>query len=72
MAVLDRVPMGDISAAARAMTFGRTMLTLVAGILFGLGWVVAKTFTGGWFVLAWCFAAVKVGWTQARGPDGAS
>lgn len=67
MAVLDRVPLDRITAEARAISFARTMLTVIAGILFGLGWVVAKTVKGVWFVAAWTFAAVRVGWREARG-----
>lgn len=67
MAVLDRVPMDRITAEARALNFVRVVLTTIAGVLFGVGWLVAKVFTGSWFVLAWMFAAVKVGWRDARG-----
>jgi hypothetical protein len=69
MAVLDRVPTDRISARAKALSAGRVALTVVAGVLFGVGWLVAKTLGGAWFVLAWCFAAMQVGWTDARGRD---
>lgn len=67
MAVLDRVPLERITAEARAISFVRTLLTMIAGILFGLGWVIAKTVQGVWFVAAWTFAAVRLGWREARG-----
>lgn len=67
MAVLDRVSVGDITAAAHAVSFLRTLLTLIAAVLYGVGWLVAKVFTGVWFVLAWCAVAVRFGWRDARG-----
>ena len=67
MTVIDRVPVGDITAEARAVPLGKMLLTLIAAILFGVGWVVAKVFMGAGFVLAWCAAAIKLGWRQARG-----
>lgn len=67
MAVLDRVPLDRITAEARTISFARTLLTLIAGILFGLGWVAAKTVKGVWFVAAWTFAAVRAGWREAKG-----
>lgn len=69
MAVLDRVPTDRITAKARTITAARAALTLVAGVLFALGWLVAKTCAAAWFVLAWCFAAVQVGWNDARGRE---
>lgn len=66
MAVLDRVPLDKITAEARAINFVRTLLTLIAGVLFASGWVAAKVCQGLWFVAAWTFAAVRVGWREAR------
>jgi hypothetical protein len=42
------------------------VLTVIAAVLFGLGWVSFKTFAGAWFVLAWCGSAVIEGWQSAR------
>ncbi|SEF34383.1 hypothetical protein SAMN05421837_107354 [Amycolatopsis pretoriensis] len=69
MAVLDRVPTDRINARAKALSAGRVALTVVAAVLFGLGWLIAKALGGAWFVLAWCFAAIQVGWNDARGRD---
>lgn len=66
MAVLDRVPLDKITAEARAINFVRTLLTLIAGVLFTVGWVAAKICKAVWFVAAWTFAAVRVGWREAR------
>jgi len=65
--LLDHVPVGRITDEARNVRFWVTVLTVVAGLLYGLGWLVAKAFTGLWFVLAWIGTAVKVGWKDARG-----
>ena len=64
--VLDRVPVDRITVEARQVRFGVTVLRLLAGVLYGLGWVVAKAFGAVWFALAWCGVAVKIGWTDAR------
>lgn len=70
MAVLDRVPVAEITARARDIRLGQVLLTVLAGLLFGLGWAVAKLFTITWLAVAWCAVAVKVGWTQGRRPAG--
>lgn len=66
MTVLERVPLDQITREARDIHFTRTVLTVIAAVLFGLGWTAAKTFTAGWFTLAWCAAAVRVGWREGR------
>jgi len=65
-AVLDRVPVERITSEARKVEFVKTVLTMVAAVLYGLGWVVAKVVTVVWFALAWAGTAVKVGWVDAR------
>ena len=67
---LERIPMGRIGEEARMATFGRTILTVIAGLLYGLGWLLAKGLGGLWFLAAWMGAAVKVGWNDARGNHG--
>lgn len=66
MAVLERVPLDRISVEAREVHFGRAVLTVLAGLLFGIGWLAAKTAAAVWLALAWSATAVKVGWTEAR------
>lgn len=68
--VLDRVPVSRITDEARQVRFGYTVLTVIAGLLYALGWLIAKAFTGAWFVAAWLGTAVKVGWTDARAGRG--
>lgn len=69
-AVLNRVPLDRISAEAREVHFGRLMLTIVAGILFGIGWLAAKSVALVWRAVAWVAVAVKIGWMEARTTGG--
>jgi hypothetical protein len=69
-AVLDRVPLDQISTEAREVHFGRTLLTILAGFLFGLGWLAAKAVGLVWLGIAWAGVAVKVGWMEARKTGG--
>lgn len=64
--VMREVPVDRITREAREIHFWRTVLTLVAGLLYGIGWLVAKLFTGFWLALAWTFTAVKLGWQEGR------
>jgi hypothetical protein len=66
MTVLDRVPLEDINTRARDVHFGRTLLTVIAALLYAVGWLTAKILGGIWLTLAWSAVAVKVGWTEAR------
>jgi hypothetical protein len=73
--VLDKVPVDQITAHAREVHFWRSVLTVIAAALFGLGWVTAKAFAVLWLALAWSAVAVKMGWQQGRaktpaGPSG--
>ncbi|MBM7788863.1 hypothetical protein [Tenggerimyces flavus] len=62
MTVLDRVPVDAITEQAKQVNVGRVVLTVLAALLFGLGWLV------GAFVLAlaWCGTAIKVGYLEGR------
>jgi uncharacterized membrane protein YedE/YeeE len=66
MVTLERIPTERITAQAREVHFWRTVLTLIAGLLFGIGWLLAKAFTAAWFALAWCAIAGREGWRSAR------
>jgi hypothetical protein len=70
MTVLDRVPLETINTRAREVHFGRTLLTIIAAVLYAVGWLAAKTLGGLWLALAWSAVAVKVGWTEARAGAG--
>lgn len=65
-AVLDRVPVEQITEQARQVRFWPTVLRLIAFILFGLGWLTAKGFGFAWLALAWCAVAVRTGWQEGR------
>lgn len=64
----ERVPVARISAEAQQVKFWRTALTVVAAVLFGLGWLAFKAFAVAWLAAAWSAVAVREGWREARGP----
>jgi hypothetical protein len=64
VAVLERVPVARISAEASQIRFFPMVLTLVGGLLFGVGWLAAKACTVAWSALTWTFAAMRVGWQE--------
>jgi uncharacterized membrane protein YedE/YeeE len=66
--VLQRVPVEQINRQAREVRFWRTVLLALAGLLFGVGWLVAKGFAVAWLAMAWTATAVKVGWQAGRAP----
>lgn len=68
MAVLDRIPVGQIGDEAREVQFSRVLVAAITGVLFGLGWVVAKVVGAVWFALVWSAVAVKVGYQAGREP----
>jgi hypothetical protein len=67
--VLDRVPVDEITDQARAVRPARTLLTVIAAVLFGIGWVTARVFTVAWFSVMWCGVAVREGWRASHGPS---
>lgn len=67
--VLDRVPLEEIGEQARAAKPGRVALTIIAGALFGLGWVCARVFAVAWLAVSWAFIAVREGWRASHGPS---
>ena len=68
----ERIPLDQITAQARQVRFSRTLLTVIAALLFGLGWLVAKAFGVLWLAVAWSATAVKVGWQEGRAAHGRS
>ena len=64
--ITERLPLDEITRQAREVHFWRTVLTVIAAALFGLGWILAKTFAVAWLAAAWSFTAVKVGWQEGR------
>lgn len=75
MTTLDRIPVDRITARARGVQFSRVALTVLAGVLYTLGWLTSKAAyavqvvaAAVWFGLVWSFSAVQVGWSDARKP----
>ena len=64
--IAERVPLDRIERRARDAHPGRAVLAVIAGLLFGLGWVAYKTCAGAWLAVAWCGSAVAEGWVSAR------
>ena len=69
-ALTERIPLDGITAQAREVHFWRTVLTVIAALLFGLGWLLAKTFAVLWLAAAWSFTAIRVGWQEGRKASG--
>lgn len=44
----------------------RALLTVLAALLAGVGWVAFTAAAGVWVALSWCRAALVVGWVEAR------
>ena len=59
-----------ISREAARVQFRRVLLTIIASLLYGLGWLAAKFFVVIWRALVWSFVAVKLGWQDGLKPKG--
>jgi hypothetical protein len=55
-----------ITAQARQVRPGRVALLVVAGALFGIGWVINKAFGLVWLAFVWCAFAAAEGWREAQ------
>lgn len=66
MTVLDHVPFDRITREAREVHFTRTALTALAGLLWLIGFAMAKAFALVWFAAAWAWTAIRLGWSDAR------
>jgi hypothetical protein len=64
--IAERVPLAEVSRQAREVRFGATVIAAVTGVLFGLGWLIAKLFAVGWLALAWTATAVRLGAQHAQ------
>lgn len=63
----ERVPVESITEQARQVRFWRSVATVVAACLFGLGWLAFKFFAVAWFAVVWCGCAVREGWRAGHG-----
>lgn len=70
VALIERVPVERIHEQAKQLRFWRTVATVLAGLLWGIGWLAAKGCAVTWLALAWAVAAVRVGWADARRAPG--
>lgn len=68
-AVLDRVPVEEITARARQIKLGHVLLTVLGAVLIGAAWCAAKllliTWALAWGWIRWVIAAFMVGWDSA-------
>ena len=60
------VLLDQVHAHARELRPLRVLLTILAFPFFALGWIVRTVFGAIWFVAAWCWAAIVVGWTAGK------
>jgi hypothetical protein len=65
--IIERVPLDRITEQARRVRFWRTVLAVVAGVLYGAGWLTAKACGLVWLAVVWSVTAVRVGWQEGRG-----
>ena len=65
-AITQRVPLDQIGERAAAASPGRAGLTVIVMVLFGAGWLAARTLSAAWAGAAWSAAAVAEGWAAGR------
>lgn len=61
----ERFDVDRISAEARQVELGRSLLTILAAVLYALGWLLAKVVIVLWLIVAWTFTAIRLGWRDA-------
>jgi hypothetical protein len=66
MVTVDTVVLDRITTQARQIRFSRVLLTVVASLLYGIGWITARAFGVLWLALTWSAVAVKVGWQEGH------
>lgn len=62
---MTTISVDHISRQAQEVSFTRTLLTVIGAVLFGIGWIVRKTFMMLWLAGAWSFVAAREGWREA-------
>ena len=66
LSAADRIPLDRIGDRARQARPGRTVLVVIAAVLFGLGWAAFKACALSWLAIAWCGFALAEGWQSAK------
>lgn len=61
-ALSERLPVDEITAQAREVRFGVTVLTGIAWVLIMFGRVLGYC----WLIPVWCFLAVRTGWRDVH------
>jgi uncharacterized membrane protein YedE/YeeE len=64
--VAERIPLDRIEQRARSARPGRTVLVVIASVLFAVGWLACKVCSVAWLALAFSGSAVAEGWQSAR------
>lgn len=63
-AVLEGVPVDEITARAREIRLGHTLVNMAAFLLIWFGRLLGYA----WLVPVWCFLAVQAGWRDVHPP----
>lgn len=58
-----------VDTDARELKPHLVVLTVIAAVLFVVGWLIGKAFRAVWLLFAWAWAASKVGFKVAIGKD---
>lgn len=64
MTVLARVPVEKISDRAAQIDMGRSMLAVIGGLLYLVGYLPSRAVRA----LAWMGSAIATGWVEGRDP----
>jgi hypothetical protein len=64
MSVLADVPVERITARAAQVDMGRSMLAVIGGLLYLVGYLPSRAVRA----LAWMCSAIAVGWVEGRTP----
>lgn len=67
--MLERIDVARISDEAHQIDIGRTLLTLLMGFFWLLGWLVGKLAIGIGAAITYPIAAARVGWRDAHQPS---
>ena len=68
-ALTEQFTLDEITTQAKAVKPGRAVLTVIAAVLFGVGWVTARVFSVVWLAVMWSGVAVREGWRASHGPS---